>query len=58
MGEAFIVRKGGVVSETTAAPTITIISETQQVSPLPLRITMTTPPLSCTRLTPRKILSN
>jgi hypothetical protein len=27
MGEAFIVRKGGVVSETTAAPTITIISE-------------------------------
>jgi hypothetical protein len=28
MGEAFIVRKGGVVSETTAAPTITIISET------------------------------
>jgi hypothetical protein len=28
MGEAFIVRRGGVVSETTAAPTITIISET------------------------------
>jgi hypothetical protein len=27
MGEAFIVRRGGVVSETTAAPTITIISE-------------------------------
>jgi hypothetical protein len=30
MGEAFIVRKGGVVSETTAAPTITIISETTE----------------------------
>jgi hypothetical protein len=30
MGEAFIVRKGGVVSETTAAPTITIISETNE----------------------------
>ena len=28
MGEGFIVRRGGVVSETTAAPTITIISET------------------------------
>jgi len=28
MGEAFIVRKGGVVSETTAAPTITIVTET------------------------------
>jgi len=27
MGEAFIVRKGGVVSETTAAPTITIVTE-------------------------------
>jgi hypothetical protein len=27
MGEAFIVRRGGVVSETTAAPTITIINE-------------------------------
>jgi hypothetical protein len=27
MGEAFIVRRGGVVSETTAAPTITIIEE-------------------------------
>jgi hypothetical protein len=27
MGEAFIVRRGGVVSETTAAPTITIITE-------------------------------
>jgi hypothetical protein len=27
MGEAFIVRRGGVVSDTTAAPTITIISE-------------------------------
>jgi hypothetical protein len=27
MGEAFIVRKGGVVSDTTAAPTITIVSE-------------------------------
>jgi hypothetical protein len=27
MGEAFIVRRGGVVSETTAAPTITIVSE-------------------------------
>jgi hypothetical protein len=28
MGEAYIVRKGGVVSETTAAPTITIVTET------------------------------
>jgi hypothetical protein len=28
MGEAFIVRKGGVVSDTTAAPTITIVTET------------------------------
>jgi len=28
MGEAFIVRRGGVVSETTAAPTITIVTET------------------------------
>jgi len=28
MGEAFIVRKGGVVSETTASPTITIVTET------------------------------
>jgi hypothetical protein len=28
MGEAFIVRKGGVVSETTATPTITIVTET------------------------------
>ena len=27
MGEAFIVRKGGVVSDTTAAPTITIVTE-------------------------------
>jgi hypothetical protein len=27
MGEGFIVRKGGVVSETTAAPTITIVTE-------------------------------
>jgi hypothetical protein len=31
MGEAFIVRRGGVVSETTAAPTITIISETNEL---------------------------
>jgi hypothetical protein len=30
MGEAFIVRKGGVVSESTAAPTITIVSETNE----------------------------
>jgi hypothetical protein len=30
MGEAFIVRKGGVVSETTAAPTITIVTETTE----------------------------
>ena len=29
MAEGFIVRKGGVTSETTAAPTITIISETE-----------------------------
>jgi hypothetical protein len=28
MGEAFIVRRGGVVSDTTAAPTITIVTET------------------------------
>ena len=28
MGEAYIVRKGGVVSDTTAAPTITIVTET------------------------------
>jgi hypothetical protein len=28
MGEGFIVRKGGVVSDTTAAPTITIVTET------------------------------
>ena len=28
MGEAFIVRKGGVVSDTTATPTITIVTET------------------------------
>jgi hypothetical protein len=31
MGEAFIVRRGGVVSETTAAPTITIISEANEL---------------------------
>jgi hypothetical protein len=30
MGEAFIVRRGGVVSETTAAPTITIVTETTE----------------------------